>query len=386
VIEPTWNSAAAVLAGLPATVVAGMLLLRPANRLANGWLAALLAIFVLGLVPDLLTAAGAFRAQPWLAALPWDLGLLAGPCLYFHVHGLARGRLPERWGLHLLPGAAQAALTAGLFAADVTRSGSPPALDSVLQLAVIGSFATYVVLVERLRRDHDRRLRAHRSDAVGFRMPWIAVFVGLAAATLAAATVLTVIGASGGLPEGFAVALRLWIGALGTGLGVVAWRRADVEWPHPPPPVRDEVPDLADVLAALEADDGLDPVPEDPTETNWRGRARAWASRMEDAGWWREPRLTLDDAAARLGTDPLTLSRALNEGLGQDFDTFVNGFRVRAVCRALERGSERSLDELAGETGFRSTDTFERVFRRQRGMDPAAWRARHAARPGDGAA
>lgn len=62
---------------------------------------------------------------------------------------------------------------------------------------------------------------------------------------------------------------------------------------------------------------------------------------------WLEPELTLTELAQRLRTYPAQLSKVINVGGGQNFNDFVNGYRV-----AEAQASRPSLCALlAGRRG-----------------------------------
>ncbi len=108
----------------------------------------------------------------------------------------------------------------------------------------------------------------------------------------------------------------------------------------------------------------------------WRTRLLAL---MADEQPWLEPELTLTELAHRLRTNPSVLSRVINSGCGQNFNDFVNGYRVAEAERKLAdpRLGHYSLVGVALESGFNSKSTFNRVFKKLRGITPG-----EIARPG----
>ena len=101
----------------------------------------------------------------------------------------------------------------------------------------------------------------------------------------------------------------------------------------------------------------------------WRVRLLAL---MADEQPWLEPELTLTELAHRLRTNPSVLSRVINSGCGQNFNDFVNSYRVAEAERKLAdpRLSHYSLVGVALESGFNSKSTFNRVFKKLRGITP----------------
>ncbi|MBJ6109565.1 helix-turn-helix domain-containing protein [Hymenobacter sp. BT523] len=87
---------------------------------------------------------------------------------------------------------------------------------------------------------------------------------------------------------------------------------------------------------------------------------------------WLEPELTLAELAHRLRTNTSLLSHVINTGCGQNFNDFVNTYRVAEAERKLQdpRLAHYSLVGIALESGFNSKSTFNRVFKKLTGRTP----------------
>ena len=94
---------------------------------------------------------------------------------------------------------------------------------------------------------------------------------------------------------------------------------------------------------------------------------------MEQDQPWLEPELTLTELAHRLRTHPALLSKVINAGCGQNFNDFVNTYRVQEARRKLADGrfAHYSLVGVAFESGFNSKSTFNRVFKKLLGQAPS---------------
>ncbi|MBO2011859.1 helix-turn-helix domain-containing protein [Hymenobacter negativus] len=94
---------------------------------------------------------------------------------------------------------------------------------------------------------------------------------------------------------------------------------------------------------------------------------------MADEQPWLEPELTLTELAHRLRTNPALLSKVINAGCGQNFNDFVNTYRVAEARRKLAdpRFAHYSLVGVALESGFNSKSTFNRVFKKLLGQAPS---------------
>jgi|GEM_PF-972392 len=101
----------------------------------------------------------------------------------------------------------------------------------------------------------------------------------------------------------------------------------------------------------------------------WRERLLALMAAEQP---WLEPELTLTELAQRLRTTPNVLSRVINAGCGQNFNDFVNTYRVQEARRKLAdaRYAHYSLVGVALESGFNSKSTFNRVFKKLTGQAP----------------
>jgi AraC-like DNA-binding protein len=94
---------------------------------------------------------------------------------------------------------------------------------------------------------------------------------------------------------------------------------------------------------------------------------------MDDEQPWLEPELTLTELAHRLRTNAALLSKVINAGCGQNFNDFVNTYRVQEARRKLAdvRFAHYSLVGVALESGFNSKSTFNRVFKKLAGQAPS---------------
>ena len=114
----------------------------------------------------------------------------------------------------------------------------------------------------------------------------------------------------------------------------------------------------------------------DEPARDWRAQGEAWRDRTQAEGWWRDDDLTLADLAKRLGTNTAYLSRAINDGLGMNFNEMINRMRALEVARQIDAGTAGNLTRTALDSGFSSKATFNRAFRAACGMSPSAWRNR----------
>jgi AraC-like DNA-binding protein len=353
-------------------LVAVLLAASRRNTVANRFLAGVLVVLSLKLAPYCLGYAGFYDAYPWLTFAPLSFGLALGPLLYLHIATLSAGALPGRWAWHLVPGGLQFLYYLALFVQPLavrhawSDAWDGPWLQPLETALELGSLLAYLIAALRIFRGYQRWLDAHLSNREELRLPWLRnVLVAMLAATVPW-TAYEV--ASFALSMDYFDRFPLYLGIAGllVYLGLEGWRHADRRYPVAgscDPPVA-AGPPFEPTAAAPRRD--------------WTAQGEAWLARTESAQWWRDPELSLEDLARRLGTNTRYLSRALNEGLGVSFNVAINRFRVTEVAALLRQpGTEGDLLAHALAAGFSSKTSFNRVFRAMTGMTPSAYRAAH---------
>lgn len=106
-----------------------------------------------------------------------------------------------------------------------------------------------------------------------------------------------------------------------------------------------------------------------PDLDNWKIKLEQW---MESEKPYLEPELTLSELAKQLQTNTSILSRLINQGFQQNFNDFINSYRVAAVKQRLEKGDHKRLTllSIALDCGFNSKATFNRAFKKFTGKSP----------------
>ncbi|MBX3198823.1 MAG: helix-turn-helix transcriptional regulator [Labilithrix sp.] len=85
-------------------------------------------------------------------------------------------------------------------------------------------------------------------------------------------------------------------------------------------------------------------------------------------------RLTLSDVAAAVGRSPTYVTSALTRSTGQSAVQWIVTGRMAEARRLLLHSDER-IDIIAERVGYADVTHFIRMFRRESGATPAAWRA-----------
>lgn len=366
-----------LLIGTGHAIVLAILLWRTAvNRVANRVLAVLLLIVAFRVVPYIIGFAGYYDAYPWLSYMPYDWSLGYGVLIWLYARVIGRGELPTRWRWHLVPAIVQGAYYGVMFVQPLSFKNHwnatvhEPIVVPIETAWSLIAMCVYLVLAWREYIRYQRWLDADLSNREEFRLTWLRAFLIAFAITL-------VLWSGTVLFELFVKALNyfdrfplyLWFSLLIYGLGIGGLRSAKLLYPRPGP--------IGSAKVIVESGE---PAPAEPPgrTVEWRAMGEQWSQRVREQGWWRDPDLTAPTLARHLATNTSYLSRALNDGLGQNFNEFVNRLRVEAVQADLARADDaRDVLTIALEAGFNSKASFNRVFKRFTGETPTEFRRRH---------
>lgn len=328
-----------------------------ANRTANRTLALLLVVLVGVFTPWLIGFAGFYDRWRWLTFLPVAVPLLGPPLLWLYVEALVAGENPKGAGRHLLPGLIQFAWLLGGFVLplDLKNRWADIAMqpaDLVFSVALIVSFATYGAASWRRLVAYRAALAQARSDDSRFAARWLTRALAAGALLAALWTIYALWDLFRPLDYKGLMGLYVGVAAIAVYLAIEGWRNAALPFPA-----------LCDLTPEPSAQ-----------ERDWAALGQAWWEKIRAEGWHREPDLSLDRTARRLGTNTGYLSRAFNQGLGQNFSRAINALRCEEVAERLAGAPSGAILDLALEAGFSSKASFNRAFRERYGMTPQAKR------------
>ncbi len=354
-----WRTAILLVAVGQLLLIAAALSRTLHNRSANRTLALLLVVLSGILTPWMIGFAGFYDRWRWLTFAPFAITLAVAPLLYLYVEALVAGRWPVRAWRHLVAPSVQLAfLTTGFLLPwplkDAWADASYREYEGLTGALCIAGLASYGIVGLRRLAAYRALLAAQRSDDHRFAARWLSRAITAAPALCAVWGTYLLWDAVAPLGYVGLMGLYIAIAAFGLYLGIEGWRHA--ERPFPP---------MATLAIAPE-----------PATRDWRRIGEGWAVRVRSEGWSAEPELSLPVVARRLGTNTAHLSRALNEGLGVNFSTFVNGLRCDTVAAALDAGSDANLLTLALDAGFGSKASFNRAFQAAYGVAPSDYRRR----------
>lgn len=103
-----------------------------------------------------------------------------------------------------------------------------------------------------------------------------------------------------------------------------------------------------------------------------RQLARQLRDMVEQEERFLESDLRLSSLAKTLKTVPQHVSQAINEHFGCSFSQWINRYRIQYACQLLRKGA--SAKEAGYQSGFNNLSTFYQVFKKEKGMPPAAYR------------
>lgn len=114
---------------------------------------------------------------------------------------------------------------------------------------------------------------------------------------------------------------------------------------------------------------------EGPTPEN-EALGRRLRALMEEQHLYRDPNLTLATLSAGLGVQPYQLTQLLRSHFQQNFNDFINAYRVEEAIRLARDPAyaHLSLMGIALEAGFNSKATFNRAVKKATGKTPKALR------------
>ena len=84
---------------------------------------------------------------------------------------------------------------------------------------------------------------------------------------------------------------------------------------------------------------------------------------------------TLNELANLLGTNRRYVSQVINERFEQNFNSFINSFRVKAAMRILSSSDYKkyTIETIAKMVGFKSVSAFNNAFKKNTGITPSVF-------------
>lgn len=355
-----------LVAAANGALLATLVLLPSGRHRGSPWLAALIGSMALRTVPYVLGYAGLYDLHPALTFAPFDLTLAWGPLLWAYVSTLASGApAPGRW--HFAPVALQVAYQLICFALPLDTkwdwySGTHlQVVEPVGTVLVLASLGAYSLAAWRAYERWQHWLDQNVSNREDSRLGWLRIMLLGIAGTGALGVVMMFVHQFV-VPLNYFARLPIIVALAGTTylLGLLGYRYGRYAIPMA-------------VLAAESAD--LQVAVTSPAK-DYATQATTWRGAVIHHGWHRDPLLTLTKLATLLNTSPRTLSRTLNEGLGESFNVFINRLRVNEAAERLCQPDAPDVLRVALDAGFSNKASFNRAFKQHTGTTPTDVRRR----------
>lgn len=348
-----WRTTILVVLNIQLLLAAGYLLLRTVDPRADRLLAALILVVIGILTPHMIGFAGFYDAFPWLSFAPFANEFLIGPLIAGYLYALTSGALGRIFWLSLIPAIlvfcyelywfAQPLEVRWEWAGGFHADWFVPVISTLETLSTIIGFSLALWFAWRYRAWLFRSI----STSAEYDLRGIGLVLLAAALGIAAAVMLELVQ--------FAFGPLSYMGEypyyLALGFAVQALAIAAILQPgNPFPKMR--------AAGALDAT----ATAADEAEPDWVAIGQELAMEIKEKAWFEEPRLSLSQVAQRLRLSEAIISRAINLGLGTNFNQLINTYRIDVVKKALVESDDDVL-AIALDAGFNSKATFNRVFK-----------------------
>jgi AraC-like DNA-binding protein len=98
---------------------------------------------------------------------------------------------------------------------------------------------------------------------------------------------------------------------------------------------------------------------------------------MEHMKPYLNPDITLDTVAKEISVNARSLSQIINESYQNNFNGFINEYRIRESLRQLSDSTNtKTILEIVYDSGFNSKSAFYAEFKRHTGMTPQEYRSK----------
>ena len=354
-----------------------ILLLNKKNKsLPDGILSIWMLVIGIHLTSSYLYFEGYWDIYPNLIGITAPFPLFYGPLLYLYVaHSIKDNhRLSKQDYLHFLP-----ILIAYLYSfrfyffysAEEKRLVYKGLIDdfgtfaNILLIVVIVSGITYVIYSYRLLNKHARLIENNFSNSDRINLNWLKSFIwGIALIFLSVIIVLVsrdVVGITYPFNPDFIIYSMIVFAILS--LGYFGIRHKNIFTDN-------ALIEIEDKLKATYKKSSL-------KEDKAAEIHKILIKLMVEQKPYLEPNLTLNAMAERLDIPLHHLSQIINQFEGQNFNDFVNKYRVEEFIDRASKDIHFSFLALALDSGFNSKSTFNAVFKKHKGVTPSKFMTSH---------
>jgi AraC-like DNA-binding protein len=365
---------------------------------ASLWLAVFLLLSALYIAPWMLGFAGWYNNQPYrdfLFYMPFQHLFLIGPSIYFYVQSLLnpafRFRRQDFW--HFLPALAYLLYAGVMVVYDAWIVGkyyflldeSDRDFDDWYQLLGFVSMIIYFALALRYYTSYKRLVVQVVSNVQDVAFGWVRnfliAFLCLLVAWLALAFFEAFFQSSytkvwwyffSYAIICYYIAIEGYANAVQT---KVFFKTNLLKPTHTLLLLPSEAPLLLEAYQATEAET-IDLEIETEADTTLQNDYEHWKNDIEtlitQEHLYQDAELSLPQLAQKLHINIPLLSKIINKGFGQNFNDFINQYRIKAVIACLLAGKHKThtLLGIAYECGFNSKTTFNRAFKKHTSLSP----------------
>ncbi|MEL7123272.1 MAG: helix-turn-helix domain-containing protein [Bacteroidota bacterium] len=314
--------------------------------------------------------------------LPLQQVFLIGPVLYFYVQSLTNetfNPLRGREWLHLLPAALYLLYSLVIFIGDIVifeeiyfyEDGQDKDLDLWYQVAGFISMMIYFILSLWIYRKYKKKIYNYLSYAEEVSYDWVRRFLVMFLLLLVLRLLFFIIN-----PEWGEFGRKFWYYL---SISFVLYYLSIRGYKHSLQLVaflfQNESLKNRDAIKLNELSSQSESIASE-NESNELNDALEWVNKinslMKEQQLYENPILTLGDIAKILETNTRTISSAINKGTKMNFNDFVNSFRIEAVTQKFDENLQEGMTLLgiALSCGFNSKSTFNRAFKKQKGITP----------------
>lgn len=364
---------------------------------SDKWLSLFLLLCILYICPWMTGFAGWYDTQPYRDVLfytPFQHLYFVGPVIYFYVQSLFNPsfRFGRKDWLHLLPGILYLLFSAVMFITDklvlkdyyFLANGADPDFDTWYQLTGFVSMIIYFFLSLRYYQLYRKLMMQVISYADHVLFRWVRNFLVAFLVMLILRLLFFVLG------ELMDYAYKgFWWYFLFFGISfyyiAITGYANSIETKVPFRPGGPAYPGTVLLLPATNGQPetiteeaeliSVEPVLKKEPDEYLAGWKEKVLEQMNLHKAYEDPELSLASLARELKTNPALISRTINQGFEQNFNDFVNQFRINAVKEMLENGEHKrqTLLGIAFDCGFNSKATFNRAFKKATGQSPKEW-------------
>ncbi len=373
------------------------------ENVSDKWLAIFLLLCSFYIAPWMLGFAGWYDHQPLRDIMfytPMQLLLFIGPVIFFYVQTLLNPSFEFRkkeW-LHLLPGFLYLLFSVVMVVTDklilkryyFLASGQDPEFDVWYQYTGFVSMAIYFIISLRYYNLYKRLMEQVISYSDGVLFKWVRNFLY---AFLAMLIIKLLFYAGSFFPvfqkmryygpwwEYFSFAIVYYYIAI-TG------HANSVETKVPfrlnllgskPTLLLNNTTTINNAKAFIEEAEIIEIVNEKEERKEDENLLIEWKPKImqliEVEKIYEDAELSLTQMAKQLKTNPSIISKVINQGFQQNFNDFINYYRIQAVKEKLKAGEQKTqtLLGIAFDCGFNSKATFNRAFKKVTGGSPKEW-------------